>query len=173
MEKQLELLKKLKALADRGVAGEAKNAQVMLDKLMQKHGISLSELEDEQVKLFYWNADGIDREILLQCKAMVSRDRSAYGFPEEKIKEFSLGGNVAIDCTISEFLEIDQMFAVYSRLYKSESRVFFMAFLKANNLLPPPRDENKQPSKEEIKEWMRIDQLSKGVKTETIRKALK
>ena len=42
-----ELLRKVKALAERGVGGEAKNAEEMLARLMEKYGISEDELGGE------------------------------------------------------------------------------------------------------------------------------
>lgn len=47
--KRLELLKKLKALADNGVGGERENAQAMLDKLLAKYDISAETLSDDEV----------------------------------------------------------------------------------------------------------------------------
>lgn len=47
--KRLELLKKLKALADNGVGGERENAQAMLDKLLAKYDISAEALSDDEV----------------------------------------------------------------------------------------------------------------------------
>ena len=44
-EKYLELARKLKALADKGIDGEKYNAQKQLDKIMKKYGIRMEDLE--------------------------------------------------------------------------------------------------------------------------------
>lgn len=49
MSNAFELAKKLKALADRGVDGEARSAEQLLAAHLKKHGISLAELEEGHV----------------------------------------------------------------------------------------------------------------------------
>ena len=56
-ERLLEKLAAVKALADRGVGGEKTAAEQRLRYLMEKHGITESDLEDSAAKL-YW----IDRK---------------------------------------------------------------------------------------------------------------
>lgn len=48
MSNKAELLKKIKALADRGVDGERESAQTLLARLMEQYGISETELEEER-----------------------------------------------------------------------------------------------------------------------------
>jgi len=47
MKNKIELAKKLKALAERGFGGEAKNAAELLKTLCIKHGIDILLLESE------------------------------------------------------------------------------------------------------------------------------
>lgn len=49
MEK-MDVIKKLKALSDRGINGEKENATKLLNKLMKKYGITEEELEKSEVK---------------------------------------------------------------------------------------------------------------------------
>ena len=46
-------LKKLLALAERGVQGEAENARKLLEKLCKEYGVSMEELLDENQLKFY------------------------------------------------------------------------------------------------------------------------
>lgn len=48
MSNKAELLKKIKALADRGVDGERESAQTLLTRLMEQYGISETEIEEER-----------------------------------------------------------------------------------------------------------------------------
>ena len=67
MSEQKERLKKLHALAMRGVGGEKEQAQKILEKLMQKYGISLNDLDEEQIREFDIVYHGeIARKLLLQ-----------------------------------------------------------------------------------------------------------
>ncbi len=47
-----ELIKKIKALADRGVGGEKENAQKLLKELMQKYNINEEEISEDIIKEF-------------------------------------------------------------------------------------------------------------------------
>ena len=47
-----ELIAKVKALAEEGVAGEKENAKLLLDKLCKKHNIRLEDIDDERVDFF-------------------------------------------------------------------------------------------------------------------------
>lgn len=46
-EKKKELLRKLQALAQRGVGGEKEGAQKKLEELMEKYGVEEADLTDE------------------------------------------------------------------------------------------------------------------------------
>ena len=50
MSNKAELLKKIKALADRGVDGERESAQTLLARLMEQYGISETDLEEDAAK---------------------------------------------------------------------------------------------------------------------------
>ena len=50
MEKK-EIIQKLKALSERGIAGEKENATKLLEKLMKKYGITEADLKNEDTKV--------------------------------------------------------------------------------------------------------------------------
>ena len=176
MDKHVELIKKLKALADRGVDGEAKNAQKLLDKMLKKHNLTVEDIEGEKQQDYFFKATGINASLFAQIVKRVNYDLKIYFFPAAKVKQFGLAGNHMITCTAAEFIEIEQMFDVYKRLYKKESEIFYKAFLAANDLLAiPPKSEQKTTSDlspEEFEEWKRTQAIASKIKTETIRKQL-
>lgn len=62
-----DLLRKLKALAEKGVGGEKINAQKKLEALMQKNGITEDELDEETAIECLFNISGIrERRLLMQ-----------------------------------------------------------------------------------------------------------
>lgn len=79
--KRLELLKKLKALADNGVGGERENAQAMLDKLLAKYDISAEALSDDEVSDhgFTYHSD-FERRLLSQLRAKIATNRDAFRY---------------------------------------------------------------------------------------------
>lgn len=173
--KQIELLKKLKALADKGVGGEATNAKTLLDKMLEKHGMSIEDLEREELQDYYFSVEGIDKKILAQCAKRVSYDIKIYDIPVKIAKKHKLAGNVFVTCNVAQFIEIEQMFAVYSKLYKEEVKIFFSAFLAANDLLintPEPKSFEDLTEQEKI-DWRRAQAMAEKIRTETIRRQLK
>ena len=57
MSKNIELAKKLKALADKGIGGEKSNAEAMLNNLMKKHNITIEEIEGEKLMDFFFKIE--------------------------------------------------------------------------------------------------------------------
>lgn len=176
MQKQIELLRKLKALAERGVDGEKVNAQAQLEKLMKKYGITLAEIEGESINQYFFKADGINAKLLNQCAKRVKYDTKCYSFPASKVKEYRLEGNFMIECTTAEYIEIDQMYVVYKRLFEKESETFFTAFLTANDFLTIVTEDQMRSvndlSEEERKEHFRTLKMAQNINKETIRKQL-
>ena len=69
----LERLRKIKALADYGSAGEASNATDLLSKSLKKHGLTLDDLQTDEVRkfTFTWrNSD--DRQLVAQLIRQVA-----------------------------------------------------------------------------------------------------
>lgn len=68
-EKTIQRIKKLQALAERGVGGEKTTAEKMLHKMLEKNGISsLDELEKDEVEYFLFSYKGRHEiKLLKQC----------------------------------------------------------------------------------------------------------
>lgn len=82
-EKTIEKIKKLQALAERGVGGEKETAQKMLNRMLEKNGISsLEELENEEYEYTLFSYNGKHEiKLLRQCfyKVMgVDSDRTVF-----------------------------------------------------------------------------------------------
>ena len=72
-------LKKLLALAERGVQGEAENARRLLEKLCKEYGVSIEELLDEnQVKIYRFDIgrNAIYKDLFTQCYCKVCQKTS-------------------------------------------------------------------------------------------------
>lgn len=72
-------LRKLYALAQGGVEGEALNAQYLLDKLCAEYGIKLEDLLEQDKKKWYTFQTGskkVYKTILFQCYFKVANTRS-------------------------------------------------------------------------------------------------
>lgn len=111
-ERLLEKLTAVKALADRGVAGEKEAAEKRLQYMMQKYGITESDLEDSGVRL-YWirYKTEYERKLLYQLAYKYTGSGHAHGcvgtYTGRSRKK------VGIDCTPAQYIEIEADFEFY------------------------------------------------------------
>ena len=94
MNKHIELAKKLKALADKGIGGEKVNAEKMLNDLLKKHNITIEDVEGEKTENYFFKVKPEDSNLFIQIVKRVRYDLKVYGeVPAKKIKELHLKGN--------------------------------------------------------------------------------
>lgn len=177
MNKHIELAKKLKSLADRGIGGEKINAEKMLNDLLKKHNLTIEDIDGEKIDNYFFKVKKEDSDLLHQVIKRVNYDLKLYGeIPAKDVKRLQMDGNYFTKCTASQFLEIKSMFDFYLKAYKQELKIFFSAFITANDLLAkPPKSEAtsiNDLSDEEINRWMRTQQMASKIKKETFRKQL-
>ena len=147
MSNKAELLKKIKALADRGVDGERESAQTLLTRLMEQYGISETEIEEERRETAWFPySQETERRLLNQIIYMVT---GAGGFG--CVGEYSgrKRKKMGTECTAAERLEIEANYAFFKEAMKKELEIFYSAFANKNNLFPPA-DKVKPRSIEEL-----------------------
>lgn len=89
------LLKKIRALAEHGVGGEAENAEKLLARMMKKYGISEAELDEEtRVRHDFTYHGGEEKKIL---KQVVYKVTGGYTYELVYPRPQSLRGYEAID----------------------------------------------------------------------------
>lgn len=176
MDKHIELAKKLKQLADKGIGGEKLNAEQMLNNLLKKHNLTLADIEDEVKQDFFLKfTDEYKWRMFSQITSLIDPTISKYGkFPDKLIKTHRLKGNYIVTCTVAQYIEIQAMHEFYFRLYQAELDVFYTGFLHANRLLLPP-DADQKPedlSDEELQKELRIRKLAQSIQSEEFRKQI-
>jgi hypothetical protein len=175
MSKYIELAKKMKALAEKGVGGEKLNAQRMLEMLLKKHNLSISDIEGEEINEYFFNLKTGESQLWQQIVKSVNPEIKCYGkFLSLDIKRYQIPGNYSIKCTLSEYIEIEAKLSVYQRLYKEEVNIFYHAFCTANNLLIKPKEQitTDDLTTEELETFHRVRQMSKNIKSEQFRKQI-
>lgn len=174
MSNKAELLKKIKALADRGVDGEREGAQATLSRLMEKYGISEAELEEEHRETAWFRySQETERRLLNQIIYMVTGS-SGYGcrgaYTGRKRKE------MGADCTAAERLEIEANYAFFKAAMEQELEIFYSAFANKNRLFPsagkcPPKSEE-ELTPEERERALKAGLMMEGMERHTLRKAI-
>lgn len=130
-QKNIELLKKLKALADRGAPGEKENAQRMLDRLIKKYGINERELDDEIVEPYcFKHKTREERQLILQVLAHTNiiDKRRVYEYRNER-------GKIWVDCTKAESVQIGIEYDFFRAAWKEELDFFFTAFIQKHRIV--------------------------------------
>ena len=110
-EQAADKLKKLKALAERGVGGERESALKLYHKLLEKY-----QIEDLLTQIFY----------------KVTGSPSYHHYTGNYSRRKKRGCN----CTEIEAVEIKMLFDFYRQELKRELEAFLIAFKQGNNLYP-------------------------------------
>lgn len=137
MEKYLELAKKLKMLAEKGSGGEKLNAEMMLKKLMEKHGFTMQDIEGEEKLYHYFKVGAKDRFLFDQVASTVLGSTfSIFGDQRKR-------GYLVLEVTAAEAIEIENKYDFYLQMFETEYEIFKSAFIRANNLYPKDSAEIK------------------------------
>lgn len=168
MDKIIELAKKLKALSDRGVGGEKVNAKKMLDKIMQKHGLTIEDIEGEKKSYTYFNVSEIQHQIFIQTVA------SVIGAGFELLKDRRKRKQFVLLLTAFEAIEIQMKYDFYWKLYKDELDIFTSAFIAKNDIYHPNGNKINpdELSNEEKARIRRIEEMSDSIKRGELRRSL-
>ncbi|MEK3987439.1 DUF2786 domain-containing protein [Paenibacillus sp. FSL K6-3166] len=171
-EKMLEKLKGLKALAERGVDGEKESAQRMLEKLMEKYGITESDIGAETVEIAWFRYhDDSELRLLNQILYMVLGDCDFYSkLGASKRKHKVLGAY----CTAAERLEIELNFDFYKRAMQEELKLFYSAFMNKNKLFPSEEKAKATTSGKALsrEEELRLSFMMEGMERRTMTKMI-
>lgn len=173
-EKILSRIRKLQELSRRGVGGEAENAERMTLELMEKYGISESEVGSEEIKEYLFKFRWIwQLDLLNQLLAIVGGNKGAtIWFVQKNGKR--LKNARKIKCKPSTWIEAVSKMTILGRDYERQLKRFYLAFLMKNDLLiKNGGDENeKEPTEDEIKEYCEALKLSGGIKRSVMRPLL-
>lgn len=145
MSKYLELAKKLKELAERGVDGEKVNAEQLLHKIMKKHNITEEDLNDLKEETFCFNVQGKYKEFESQLLVQIAGQLDLHirgEFKKADMKNYHLDGNFGLICTKFQFIEIKSKFDFYRSQLTKRLDEFMFAFFITNKLLIEPKNKD-------------------------------
>lgn len=164
-EKTLQRIKKLQALAERGVGGEKETAAKMLQKLLEKNGIStLEELKEEEVEYFLFSYKGKHEiKLLKQCMYKVL----GYSDHTEYFRSSGTRQKIGIYCTKAQKIEIELEFEFYRNLFYRELTSFMNAFIQAQRIFPPDAPKSNKRLEDLSEDELRELQIAAGIKKRT------
>ena len=169
MNKILELAKKLKQLAEKGIDGEKVNAEQMLIKLMKKHSITLDDLELIEVKMYEFKVTPISKKLFYQVLVSVTNTKTDIFTKRGK------PNSVFSELTPLQYIEIKSKFDFYSKAFMDEIDVLRTAFIFKNDIYPSvPRSNNERqaPSPDEVKRLKRAAKIAEVLELNIYHKSL-
>lgn len=163
-----EIIQKLKALSDRGVAGEKENATKLLHKLMKKYGISEEELQDEITKeVVITLRNTAEKRICHQILYAYFDDMPLYKKIRNRTKYF-------VKMTAAQEIEFKYMLSVYIDNFYKEQDIFIDAYIQKNRIFPANVETRyiEDMTAEERGRSLRASFMAQGMEFKSIRKAL-
>lgn len=139
-ERTLSRMRKLLALAQRGVGGEAENAERFLRKTLAAHGMTMEDLASDEVarsRVTLRFSSEWERKLTIQVLAKVLN-----GIDERPIYTRGRSKLYAVDLTTAEHAEVAMHLAVLSPALKRHMDTAFNAFVQANRLYRERRDDD-------------------------------
>lgn len=167
MDKKIEVIKKLKELADRGIGGEKENAELLLKKYMKKYDISEDEIiNDEEKEVYIDLRNEIELRLASQILYAFFDKAPLYKINNTKIKYYT-------KLLVSQEIEFRYMYSVYLESFKKQELIFYRAFINKNRIFPKEAntDMNKV-SKEEQEEMIKASMMQSGIEITQIRKCI-
>ena len=154
---------------ERGVGGEADNAEEILRRLMEKYGVSEDELDEEERRRHDFEYHGKEQEKLLRQVVYKVTGGYAYNLvyraSGRKVKT-----RLGADCTAAEKVEIEFLFDFYTRLWERERDAFLSAFIQKHRIFTIRDDiEPQEVSREEL---LKMQALMLGMSDESPVRAL-
>ena len=151
MEEKINLLKKIKALSESGSSGEKENAEILLMKMLKKHGLTIHDIDtpDQETNKFYFRKNDPIEEYLLYhiIASVINDDRNVYTNKDRRSKSF-----FEVEVSNSEKVEILCKFDFFlSRLHKS-IELFLNAFILKNGLIKQTKEKpSEKPNPDDLK----------------------
>lgn len=158
----IELLEKIKRLAEQGYGGEAENAAAILSRMMKKYGIGEKELDSGKERdCFFKYGDYWERRLLSQIIYSIT------GRPSYRAYRPATGrpvNQLCVQCTAAQEIEIKASFEFYSRHLKKDMEIFYNAFITKNDIFYKKEEEPEANAKEpDFEEAMKILQMTIGM----------
>lgn len=141
-EKVEAKLRKLLALADRGEGGEKDNARRMLDKMLERHGLTIDDLVDERREIRWFPlVHKYDRQLANQILAKVCDTHYPTTWRnKERPKQ------IGVEVTPAEAIEFELHYETLRKALIEHFDIAYAAFVQANRIYPSTRSDDSDES---------------------------
>lgn len=174
-EELIRRLERVKALAERGVGGEKENAEALLNRLMQKYGISEADIEDTTERDYFIRYHTSWEEKLIY---QISYMHLGRGHCSGTIGTYTRRPRkmVCVTCTPAQYIEIEADFEFYKAAWEEELAIFYSAFISKNDIFPPPelaaQSDDDDDDEIDLIRMEKVSAMMSGIDKRTRNKAL-
>lgn len=124
---KLDILKKIKRLAEAGCYGEKSNATEILEQLKKKYNITETDLQNEQmVKVYFSYKTVFEKKLINQCIYSVVGPKYQLWSDSKK--------HLVTEVTISQKIELEEMIGFYLSWWRKDVEIFYRAFVNRNRI---------------------------------------
>lgn len=129
-----ERLKKIQALAERGVGGEAETAKKKLQKMLAENGMTEADLNEDKQQYYLFSYSGAPYRLKLLGQIIYKVLGATSGYKLYKSKHTR--NKFGVYCTPAQKLEIDLDYEFYCNLFEQEMQLFLEAFISKQEIFP-------------------------------------
>lgn len=144
-EKTLRLCLKIKGYADRGIDGEKENATEMLRRFMEKHGITMRDIEGDikSEHIFFINPDHYSFFYQI-ASSVLGKNFDIWEYKRINDPKKKNVKRYGIKTSDSLFIEIMAKFEFFNKKYLEDMKAFRSAFIQKNHLYQYETDEEQE-----------------------------
>ncbi|WP_320980004.1 DUF2786 domain-containing protein [Bacteroides sp.] len=175
MDKIIDKLKKLLALAERGYQGEADNARRILEAELLKHGLTIEDVcsDNRRERIFKYNSKA-ERTLLIQVIL------NYLGSKHKAFNESTYNGKskiVRIELTDLEYIDIQDMYEFHKSHFRKERnrllKDMLNAYVQKHKIFDSdPEDSDREEKDIDWEELRRIFTLSASMEDVAYRKSI-
>lgn len=164
-----EKLKKIRALAERGIGGEKETAQRLYKQLLEKYDLTDADISEKVEKRWVKYKDELSKKLAIQIFYKVTGSPSYFVRTDKRYKE------IGVECTEFEYAEIMFYYNFYAEHFRDELNIFIRAFFNMNNLFPDKsarcysedKSDDRELTPEELRRLEKMFAMQHGMERKT------
>jgi len=159
MENINEKIKKLRELVERGIDGEAENAQRLLNAIIEKYKIDMDKIDEERYYSFY-HKNPSERTLILQIIGVIKNTKKV-----ESASQKNDTRHILFKLTQAQYIDACEMIDWHVKQMRKEfdemKRLFADSYISNHNLYPDIDKGDAPPSKDSLKIFAIASMMSK------------
>lgn len=158
MENINEKIKKLRELVERGIDGEAENAQRLLNAIIEKYKIDMDKIDEEKYYSFY-HKNPSERTLILQIIGVIKNTQKV-----ESASQKNDSRHIFFKLTQAQYIDACEMIDWHVKQMRKEfdemKRLFADSYISKHKLYPDIDKGDTPPNEDSQKIWAMANVMS-------------